>query len=149
MADLEAMILDLEGRVNSLEAELASVSEGLLDDQLEFFRDVIPESKKSFGFKIRSDNQLTIFPGTLQQGEYGNFDVAETTLTLTSTTEWIYITRQKSGGSATVTNIGGDTQPDSTGDAWSWTLYKFTAVAGKWRLTQDKRDEIKVGAALA
>lgn len=74
-----------------------------------------------------SGNVATVQAGSIRT-ETANYDVASDTVTLTGSTEWVYVYHDKDHGQSGISHSA--TEPVSNATRWYWTLAKYTATAG-------------------
>ena len=85
-----------------------------------------PWTLLAFGFAYKSADLITIKPGSLRIHGTGIFAVAETDVTLTGATEFIYLAHTRDHSTTNIAHS--TTEPETTSNELRVPLYKFAAV---------------------
>ena len=147
--DVDSRIKELEGKIQALEYESLFTSdkqdesgEGFLrvgkmgrlqveDFDIEFLPDTEDESQWAFG-TLLNDNEVTVYSGWIIYHDQKAEEVAETTVTLSALTEYVYVQWQRlSADSGSIEHSA--TFPTSSGATMKWVLASFTLTDGAYQ----------------
>jgi len=103
--------------------------------------------RSSFRFRLVG-NSLTIYEGTLRIHGIGNYTLAEQTITLSGSTEWVFVYRARTGGAIYLDHQA--VEPESNSTYLYVPLYKFTSSDGgaTYTLDRDCRYDINLDTPL-
>lgn len=89
------------------------------------------ESLWSFGYAL-AGAVCTVYTGRILIAGVGRYTVAETAVTLTGTTEWVYVRHSRDHAASSIEHAS--TEPISDFAYYMWPLLYFTGAAGVWTL---------------
>lgn len=92
-----------------------------------------PWEKLAFGYLLDSP-VVTIYAGTIRMHGSIIIAVSQDDITLTGTTDWVYVQHVRDSAAGTIQHTG--TEPETTSTHLRVPLYKFTADAGVYSLAQ-------------
>lgn len=92
----------------------------------------INEAKLAFGIKL-SGNVVTVYAGTIRAHGIRKVAVAQTNVTLSGATEWIYV---EWGWFTSASIKHSSVEPESNATYLRWALAKYTLTSGAYALTQ-------------
>jgi len=137
MSDIQLDFNQLKLTVMMLQAEMESLSDDVWREN-QFVGnddgDSFPWSDVSLGY-TRSGSTVTIYAGSIRLHGIGNYAVSQANVTLTGITEWVYV-QQGIISPGTTSIEHSSTEPESNGTHRKLPLFKFTASAGVYSLTQ-------------
>lgn len=90
-----------------------------------------PWDKVAFGYNL-AGSTATIYAGAFRIHGSGIYDVAETDVTLSGATDWVYAAHKWDHSASSISHSS--TEPESTTVELRWPLYKFTASGGTYSL---------------